>query len=393
MTSRRSRNLHDVPLDPTPLESPVPVTIREESPWRWGIMIGAALVVLGVGVRATSGIVGPMFLALNMVIAAYPIQYWLRRMRMPSWLASLIALIGVYAILVGIIGAVAYSATKLAAVIPDYSQQFQDLYDRVIERLTRLGFGEDQLKEILGKLDVSNFTGVATKLLSTLSGLLSLLVLVVTLIIFVAMDAPSIASRLHVIERSRPQIAAGLRSFGSKVRTYWVVSTAFGLVVAILDAIALKALGVPLVLTWAILAFVTNYIPNIGFVLGLIPPALLALLDSGVSTMIWVIAIYTSINFVVQVVIQPKLTGDAVGINATTAFVSLVFWSFLLGPLGALLAIPATLFVKSVLLDYTPGAQWVSALISSASSGPPPELPPAVEAADTVPVRRHQPPY
>ena len=94
-----------------------------------------------------------------------------------------------------------------------------------------------------------------------------------------------------------------------------------------LDGIALRMLGVPLVLAMVIIAFVTNYIPNIGFVLGLIPPAFIALLSGGVSTMIWVIVIYCVANFVIQTVLQPKFTGDAVGINATTAFLSLVFWA------------------------------------------------------------------
>lgn len=375
-----------------PPSNPVGTVATEAAagPWRWGILIGAALVVLGMGVKSTANIVAPVFLALNLVIAAYPIQFWLRRFKLPSWLASLFALLAVYAILVGIIGAVAYSVAKLAAVIPDYTQQFQDLYDRLIARLTKFGFGETQLKEILGKLDVNNFTGVATKLLSALSSGLSLLVLVVTLIIFVAMDAPSIKSRLDWIERSRPPIANGLREFGTKVRTYWVVSTIFGLFVAILDAVALRIIDVPLVLTWAILAFVTNYIPNVGFVLGLVPPALLALLDSGVSKMVAVIIVYSVINFVVQTVIQPKLTGDAVGINATTAFVSLIFWAYLLGPLGALLAIPATLLVKSVLLDHSPEAQWVSALIGSASDQRPAPLAPVDSVGGP---HRHASPY
>ena len=389
MTSRSGRNLPSMRLPkfkPSPIHE---VHVQDnDSPWRWGILISAALVVLGVGVRAAGDILAPVFLAVNLVITAYPLQDWLRRRRLPSWMASLIALVAVYAILAGILGAVAYSIAKLATVIPDYSQQFQDLYNRVIARLTRFGVGEDQLREIFGKLDVTNFTGVARTLLSTLSSGLSLLLLVVTLIIFVAMDAPSTARRLDWIARTRPPIADGLREFGSKVRTYWVVSTVFGLIVAILDGVALQIIDVPLVMTWAVLAFVTNYIPNVGFVIGLIPPALLALLDSGVSKMVAVIIIYASINFVVQTVIQPKLTGDAVGINATTAFVSLVFWAYLLGPLGALLAIPATILVKSTLLDHTSGAQWVSALISSASEPNPVPIPPV-----QVSTRGHTSPY
>ncbi len=118
-------------------------------------------------------------------------------------------------------------------------------------------------------------------------------------------------------------------------------------------------------MTFGLLAFVTNYIPNIGFVLGLIPPAFIALLSGGVSTMIWVIAIYCVANFVIQSIFQPKFTGDAVGINATTAFLSLVFWAYVFGALGALLAIPCTLLVKSLLIDRDPRARWINQFIAS----------------------------
>ena len=128
-------------------------------------------------------------------------------------------------------------------------------------------------------------------------------------------------------------------------------------------------IGVPLYITWGVLAFVTNYIPNIGFILGVIPPALIALLDGGVgaapsggrrST--------RAINVIVQTIIQPRFTGDAVGISGTVAFASLIFWAYVLGTLGALLAIPATLFLKSVLLDNSVPASWVNALVSSSPS-------------------------
>ena len=91
----------------------------------------------------------------------------------------------------------------------------------------------------------------------------------------------------------------------------------FGFIVAVLDVIALAIIGVPLFVTWGVLTFVTNYIPNIGFILGVIPPALIALLDGGVGSAVAVVAAYTAINVVVQTIIQPRFTGDAVGISAT----------------------------------------------------------------------------
>jgi AI-2 transport protein TqsA len=187
-------------------------------------------------------------------------------------------------------------------------------------------------------------------------------------VIFLAFEAASMSERLGVIRETRPHIADGLANFATRVRKYWIVTTVFGFIVAVLDVIGLVIIGVPLFVTWGVLAFVTNYIPNIGFILGVIPPALIALLDGGVGSAIAVVAVYTVINVVVQTIIQPRFTGDAVGISATVAFVSLIFWAYVLGTLGALLAVPATLFLKSVLLDNSVPASWVNALISASPS-------------------------
>jgi predicted PurR-regulated permease PerM len=151
------------------------------------------------------------------------------------------------------------------------------------------------------------------------------------------------------------------------------VTTVFGLIVAVLDVIGLVIIGVPLYLTWGVLAFVTNYIPNIGFILGVIPPALIALLDGGVGPAIAVVVVYTVINIVVQTIIQPRFTGDAVGISAAVAFLSLIVWAYVLGPLGAILSIPLTLLVRALILEGDPGKRWLRWLSGDAAAARSPD--------------------
>jgi predicted PurR-regulated permease PerM len=122
---------------------------------------------------------------------------------------------------------------------------------------------------------------------------------------------------------------------------------------------------------WGVLAFVTNFIPNIGFVIGLVPPALIALLEGGPGLMLAVIVIYSVVNVIIQSVIQPKVVGDAVGLSTTLTFVSLVFWAWILGPLGALLAVPMSLFFKAVLVEMDPAASWIAPLVSGRPKGGP----------------------
>ena len=147
---------------------------------------------------------------------------------------------------------------------------------------------------------------------------------------------------------------AALGRFAHGTRNYMSVSAGFGFVVALIDGVALQLMGVPGAFVWGVFAFVTNFIPNIGFVIGVIPPALIALLDGGAGLMVAVIVVYRVVNFLIQSVIQPRVVGDSGGPVPTLTFMSLVFWTLIVGPLGALLAVPLTLLTRALLVEADP---------------------------------------
>ena len=86
--------------------------------------------------------------------------------------------------------------------------------------------------------------------------------------------------------------------------------------------------------------------------------------------MVAVIVAYSVINFVIQSVIQPKFVSDAVDLSLTVTFLSLVFWTFVIGPVGAILAVPLTLLTKSLLFDVDPSTRWMSSLLSGGPAPP-----------------------
>jgi len=343
----------------------MPVAGQRPGPPFFAILIVAALIVIGAGIRSAANIVGPLFLVITLVITVAPLRRFLVRRGWPSWLASVVSLLAIYLLLGLILGSVAFAVARLVGTLPQYANAFDQIFSYLLGVSTRLGFGQEQIEQLGSSVKLSSLAGPAQALLSGIGGGISLLILIVTVVIFLAFEAASMPERLGVIRETRPHIADGLTNFASRVRKYWIVTTVFGFIVAVLDVIALVIIGVPLFVTWGVLAFVTNYIPNIGFIIGVIPPALIALLDGGVGSAVAVVVVYTVINVVVQTIIQPRFTGDAVGISATAAFVSLVVWAYVLGTLGALLAIPATLFLKSVLLDNSVPANWVNAFVSA----------------------------
>ena len=190
----------------------------------------------------------------------------------------------------------------------------------------------------------------------------------VTLLFFLAAEATAWTHGVgRGIAEHAPRLAASLHRFGWATQQYLLVSAAFGAVVAVLDGIALWILGIPLAGVWALLAFVTNFVPNVGFVIGVIPPAILGLLVHGWKGLLAVVLVYSALNVVIQTFIQPRVVGDAVNLGVAVTFMSVAFWTFVVGPLGALLAVPLTLLAKAVLVDADPGAAVATAMLSSSS--------------------------
>src|SRR3954466_11266600 len=325
---------------------------------------GAAVLVLG-GVRAIAWLIGPVFLALIIVIALSPVQSWLRRHNWPAWLTTLVLVVLVVGLLVLFALVVVVSLARLAALLPQYSGHAQQLMHSLSASLTKLGVQPGQLQEAVSKVNPAKVVALIGALLAGLSGLVTGLLFLVCLMLFLSVEAGGIDRRLAAIAIDRPHLATALRSFARGTRSYLLVTTVFGFIVAVLDGAALAVIGVPLAVLWALLAFITNYIPNVGFIIGVIPPALLALLTSGVPEMLMVIGVYCVLNLVIQTLIQPRFVGDSVGLAMTTTFVALVFWAWLLGPIGALLAIPLTLLAKALLVDVDPSGRWAIALVGS----------------------------
>ena len=325
----------------------------------------AAVVVLLLGLSQLSHIVGPFFLALNLMVVVWPVQRFLSR-RIHRVLAAILS--GLLAIvIIGLLfWAIGWAASLFVQEIPQYKPQFQTMYDEVLNLAAQFGVTSAQIVDQLKSINPGSVVSVVGSLLSNVGGAVSLFVVVITVLLFMVVDSVDFEARLERLgERHNPMLVLALNSFAQGVRKYWVTSTVFGLIVSTLTWVGLAAYGIPLAIVWAVLAFVTNYIPNIGFVIGLVPAAVMGLLAKGPWGAVFVIVLYGVLNFVIQGVVQPKVAGEAVGVTSTVSFLSLLIWAVVLGPLGALLALPATLFVKALVVDADPRARWVNALIAS----------------------------
>ena len=339
------------------------------------LLSAAAIVVVVGGMRAASGLIAPIMLALALTIVFHPFRAALER-RMPSWAASIIVLVSAYVLLLLLTLALVVSLGRLAVLLPSYASDINDNISTGGDWLAARGVGDAQIEAILGALDIGKVVDVVTTVLSEMLGIVSDLFFIVTLLLFLAFDAAYVGKLADGARAQKPHLVDAMNSFAQGTRSYLAVSAIFGLIVAVIDTGALYVMGVPGAFIWGVLAFVTNFIPNIGFVIGVIPPALIGLLEGGPGLMIGVIVVYSVVNLIIQSVIQPRYVGEAVGLSTTLTFVSLVFWTFVLGPLGALLAVPMSLLFKAILVEADPTARWLDPLISGhPAEEPVPPLP------------------
>ena len=330
------------------------------------ILTVAAIVVGCAGIYMLHDLLAPAFFALTLVITVRPIVALASRHHVPRPISAVGAIILIYAFVIGLFVALGVAIAQLIETLPGYSGKFEAIWTQFQALLGRFGIDQSTLmSQASGMLDTSRIVTLAQGMLSQVTSFGSVLMIMALTVVFLMFDMSRIELRARALTILKPEIAAALAGFARAVRSYWLVSTIFGLIVAVLDVVALGILGVPMAVTWGVLSFITNYIPNIGFFIGLVPPALLALVDSGPWTALWVVVAYAALNFVIQTLIQPKFTGDAVGLNTTTTFLSLLFWAEVIGALGTILAIPLTLFVKALLIDSDPRSRWVSIFLSA----------------------------
>ena len=239
------------------------------------LLLGVAALTLSLaGVRAVSDIVGPVFMALVITITLHPIRVRLERGRLPEWAASVVMLAAAVLLLFVFAVALMISVAQLAALVPEYADQVKDGVASAGNALKDAGVEQAQIDAVVNALDPGQLVDVAMSVLSSTLGLMTDLFFLITVLLFMAFDTDSTRRSLKTLGDRFPDPVAALGNFARGTRSYMGVSASFGLVVAVIDGLVLYLLDVPGAFVWAVLAFVTNFIPNIGFVIGVIPPAI-----------------------------------------------------------------------------------------------------------------------
>ncbi|MFF5289304.1 AI-2E family transporter [Paractinoplanes globisporus] len=326
------------------------------------------IVITVLGLRELAWLVTPAVFALVIVILVHPIYTSLVRRGVPAIVALVALLLSIFGIILGLVAIVVYAIARLATVLPSYFDEAAATTREFSEFLASLGVGPEQIREIVRNIDLPVVAGWLTAHIPSLVGAATSLVLVYSLLLFVGIESAQISRRSVALQEDHPRLALALASFVANTRRYVAITGVFAIIVGTLDTVFLLILGIPLAFLWGLLAAVCNFIPYVGFLVGLVPPALLALLTQGWQSMVLVIVVYIVLNSIVTTFVPAKVVGDAVGMSMTVTVASVAFWAWVLGPLGAVLAIPLSLLVKAIFIDSVRSARWLAGFVDAGGS-------------------------
>lgn len=318
----------------------------------------ACIVIIVLGIQSFSYIINSILLAVVITLAVVPLPRRLIRGGMKPSLALVISLLLILVVLVGLF-LLAYNS------ISDYSAGLETA--EAVEVAADTQTQETILSQIEGMVSVDQVNQMIGTFLAWVGQIAAQFFMVMMIFIFMlsAMIATPMSDQITKVFSSEQ--AARLTGLTTDVQQYISITTLVNALVGLINAIFLVIMGVPLAGLWGIFAWLMGYIPAIGFWIALIPPVLIALATQGIETAAIVFAGYVLINGSVENFVKPRVMGEGLNISPLLVFVSLFVWGSVLGAVGAILAIPLTLMILSV-LDSFEATRWVIVLTKPASA-------------------------
>ncbi|MFT5729998.1 MAG: AI-2 transport protein TqsA [Desulforhopalus sp.] len=323
----------------------------------------AAFVVVVAGMKAASSLVVPFLLAVFLAIICTPLLFWLQRKGVPELIGLLIILAAVIGISILLALVVGSSLSSFSNNLPTYQDRLAVMTADVWRLLSTYGVTLDTtvLQDILnpGKL-----MKLVAGTLNGLGGILTNAFLILLTFIFLLLEAAGIPDKIKAIHGGADLSLSDYEAITEGVNRYLGIKSVTSLITAGIVYFILSIQGVDFPVLWALLAFLFNFIPNIGSIIAAIPPVLLSLIQFGFGSALFTALGFLVVNILIGSILEPRIMGKGIGLSVLVVFISLSFWGWVLGPVGMLLSVPLTMTVK-IVLSGNESTRWLALLLGS----------------------------
>jgi AI-2 transport protein TqsA len=339
---------------------------------RWPVpVILAALVIVIAGMKAASDLLEPFLLAIFISIVCAPGVNWLVARRCPEALAVLLVMLGLLLVVVLSMAVLGASVNGFMRQLPVYQAALTSRAGGLLEHLAVLGIDTD-ISAMKHRFDPGVAIGLAGRLMGRFGAVLGNALLILIAVAFILLEAARMPAKVRAATKDASDGLEAFAHFAEGVKTYLAIKSLVSLGTGVLVTIWVWILDVDYPLLWGALAFLFNYIPNIGSFLAAIPAVLLAWVLHGSLVAGIVAAGYIAINTIIGNFLEPRLMGRSLGLSTLVVFVSLIFWGWVLGPVGMVLSVPLTMILR-IGLDSHESTRWVAIMLGPEVQESPPE--------------------
>jgi predicted PurR-regulated permease PerM len=315
------------------------------------ILILAGFIIVVAGMKAASSILVPFFLAMFIAVICAPPLFWLQRKGVPKVIALVLILVAI--LFVGVLfGAlIGPPLDRFLRSLPGYQEQLWTHIGTLIGWLHEKGVNipADEVPRTFNPGWVMSLAG---GMFSALSSVLTNAFLILLTVVFILLEAADVPKKLQMVLKNPERSLSTIDKFSQNAKRYLVIKTLLSAAVGLVIWLWLLILGVDYPVLWGTLSFLLNYVPTIGAILAALPVALLALVQLGVGSALLTVLGFVVVHIILGNIIEPKLTGQGLSLSTLVVFLSLVFWGWVLGPVGMILSVPMTSLVKIALESY-----------------------------------------
>ncbi|NOU50983.1 AI-2E family transporter [Pseudoalteromonas sp. JBTF-M23] len=327
------------------------------------LVVLASLVIVLAGVKLASDIIVPFILAAFIAIICNPLLKFFARFHIPKGIAIIIVIFLVLGVGTSIAGLVGQSVNDFSQQLPSYREQLQSKFLWLVDTAAQHNILIDK-QQIISLFDPGKMIDMASSMLTGFGGVMANVFLIILTVVFMLFEAPTITNKVHLALDDPEMKIKQIDRFLESINSYLAIKTMVSLGTGLCASLLLWLLDIDYFILWGVVAFLLNYIPNIGSIIAAIPAVLLALLTQG-PLIAGIVAIgYVTINTVMGNIVEPKYMGRGLGLSALVVFLSLIFWGWLLGTVGMLLSVPLTMVVK-IALENSEDGRWLATMLGS----------------------------
>ncbi|MCB1663136.1 MAG: AI-2E family transporter [Pseudomonadales bacterium] len=327
------------------------------------LLYSAAFIIVVAGMKSAESLLVPFLLSIFIAVICSPPLAWMHKKGVP-YIIALLVIIGVIVIFGILVGAVVgASVNNFSQDLPEYQSKLRDLSAAFLRWLSAFGLNlqDTNLKESFNPSTAMNMVGAT---LASLGNVMGNAFMILLTVIFILAEESVFYNKLRAASGDASKSLDAVKRFTTSVNRYMALKTALSLLTGLVIMIWLWILGVDYAVLWGLVAFLLNFVPTLGSIIAAVPAVLLALIQLGTGDALLTAVGYLVVNVVIGNVLEPRFMGKGLDLSALVVFLSLVFWGWVLGPVGMLLSVPLTMTLK-IAFESFDETRWVAVVLGS----------------------------